>query len=120
MYSLFDKSSIVEPVPLHVVQRKNFQYTIPNPPSVPYTECCNMLRCSGDAFLAGYNCTHLAAVHGKCGVLQVLLKAGVDVMVGDYRQWTAVHHAAFHGRLGILQVTVAMTAISLAPSSGPR
>ena len=43
-------------------------------------------------------------MHGKCGVLQVLLKEGVELGVVDRRQWCAVHHAAFHGRLGILQV----------------
>ena len=44
-------------------------------------------------------------MHGKCGVLQVLLKEGVELGVVDRRQWCAVHHAAFHGRLGILQVS---------------
>ena len=44
-------------------------------------------------------------MHGKCGVLQVLLKEGVELGVVNRRQWCAVHYAAFHGRLGILQVS---------------
>ena len=55
---------------------------------------------------AGYSCAHLAGVHGRCGVLQVLLKVGVSMQEEEEgrRAWTVVHHAAFHGRLGILQV----------------
>lgn len=61
---------------------------------------------------AGYNCTHLAGVHGKCNVLQVLLKAGVDLLQVDGREWSVIHHAAFHGRLGILQVLYNITSIA--------
>lgn len=68
----------------------------------------------------GYNCTHLAAVHGKCSALQVLLKAGVELGEVDNRQWSPVHHSAFHGRLGILQLLVKLSEVdtSLEDSEG--
>ena len=72
---------------------------ISSPPPLPTIDSPNTTLSN-----AGYNCTHLAAVHGKCGVLQVLLRERVDLTQVDRRGWSAVHHAAFHGKLGILQV----------------